>query len=81
MNELITEIMKVIPKKSRRTKNTIFMYYYGHVNGFTVEVYKDGWIDGKDGDYKKEIYLDIGSEKENIKELKEILEYLKNLED
>lgn len=80
MNELILEIMKIALEKNQRQKNTIFMYYHGHVNNFSIQIYSKGWSTGAEEDFSKDLYMNTLTEEENIKGLKEILEYLKGLE-
>lgn len=80
MNGLILEITKIALEKNQRQKNTIFMYYYGHVNNFSIQVYSKGWSTGAEEDFSKDLYMNTLTEEENIKGLEEILEYLKGLE-
>ena len=80
MNELILEIMKVALEKNQRNKNTIFLTFHGHVNFFDIRVYEKGWKEGETSDYNKDVYMSVGSEDVVIKQLKDILDYLKSLE-
>lgn len=40
---LILKICEIALEKNRRTKNTIFVDFSGHVNCLRVEIYKTGW--------------------------------------
>ncbi len=76
--EIILEIVKLCMEKNSRKKNTIFFEYYGHCNLFRIEVDKDGWVKNIEPDFKREVYMDIG--KNTKEQLKEILDYIKDLE-
>ena len=80
MNDLILEIMKIALEKNRMDKNTIFINFSGHCDLLNVSVIKDGWKSECGYDYNKNIYLDLNLN-EAQKELEEVLNYLKNLED
>ena len=80
-NELILEIIKLCLEKSKRNKNTIFFEYYGHCNLFRIEIDKEGWCENIDPDYREEVFMDLKNDKQILRKLNEILEYLKNLED
>lgn len=79
MKEIILEIMKIALEKNKRTKNCIFIDFSGHVNKLSIQVYKNGWKEMADADYQKDIFMDIYDNA--LERLKEILNYLKELED
>ena len=82
MNELILEIMKIALEKNHINKNTIFVNFYGHVNSIRIGVYKNGWKKDTKPTYTKEAHLKgVFSDEYNKQEVKEILNYLKGLED
>ncbi len=55
-----------------------FYRFYPHVNNFSFDVHKGGYIDKKKIDYRKDIYLDNANSEE---QLNEIIEYVENLID
>ena len=77
MEELVLEIMKVALEKNRKNKNTVFVIFYGHVDGVEVHVYKNGWKENENPDFNVTIY----SYKNKSEKLKQVLKYLKELED
>ena len=78
INNLVLEIMKIALEKNTEHKNTIMCNFYGHCLVFECSVYKKGWKDYAEPDYRKRVCLDMNG---TIDKLNEILEYLKNLED
>ncbi len=81
INDLILEIMKISLKINSRNKNTVFVEYFGHVNLLMFSYCKDGWTANIDSDFKKDIYMDTIPEKETVKKLNEILDFIKKVED
>lgn len=79
MNKLILEIMKLALEKNSEQKNTIFVWFSGHTQNFQVQIHKNGWTEENKVDFDKQIYLDIDKNVEQ--KLKEIIEYLKEMED
>ena len=77
--ELILEIIKKALEINSRQRNTIFINYYGHVNSISIQLHTNGWNQYEKADYSKDIYMENNSHEQNEKELKEILEKLKEL--
>lgn len=72
------DIIKTFPEK--RQAPTVFFEFSGHTNEIGIRVYKNGWKESTDCDFRTYVYLDdeIG---DTICKLNEILTYLKELED
>jgi hypothetical protein len=77
VDELILEIMKIAMKKNDPYKNTIFVWYSGHIHLLEITVYENGYRTNVEPDYSK--WLNLKNEN-IIKELKEVIKYLKGLE-
>lgn len=78
---LIVKIVEKALQINSRQKNTIFIHYSGHVDGFEIEIYKKGWKEYKNPDYSKDIYMCNRTSEENQKELTEILQELDKMKE
>ena len=55
--QLVLDIMKLGVEISKNTKTDVFVNYSGHVDLLNVMIFYSGWSDGRNADYKKDIYL------------------------
>ena len=79
--ELILKIMKEALEINSEQRNTIFINYFGHVNGLEVQIHTNGWQEEQKPDYYRTVYMRIQNKKQNQKELLEILEKLKKIKE
>ena len=79
MEELVLEIMKIALKKNKKTTNTVFIDFAGHVNWLSIRIFTKGWADEKSADYVNDICL--YKKDTAIEQLQKTLNYLKKLED
>ena len=81
VKELILKIMERALEINSKQKNTIFIRYSGHVDGFEIEIYKNGWKEYKKEDYSKCIYMCNRTSEENLKELTKIIKELDKIKE
>ena len=55
--KLVLDIMQLGVEISKNTKADVFVNYSGHVDQLNIMVFYRGWSDGRNADYKKDIYL------------------------
>ena len=80
MEELISKIVLKAYKISTKTKADVFVDYSGHINSFSISIYKNGWNEKQKPDYKKDLYMRLYKDIEIENELEDILKILMNLE-
>jgi hypothetical protein len=74
---LIRSILSLSIDISNTTITDIFTDYYGHVNGFCVRVYIEGWEKNKPADLNVTVYL----ENDCISTLQMVENTLKNIKE
>lgn len=66
-------------KETTGEKPTVFTEFIGHVCGFRINIFNNGWVRGESPDYQKIVYLDGFSSENAEKELEEIHRKLSDL--
>lgn len=74
MEELIQEIILKAYKISTETKADVFVDYSGHVNSICIYLYKNGWQQSFDWDFRIDFVLEPQSDA--IAKLKLVLQEL-----
>lgn len=74
MKELLLKIMEKSLEINQKEKNTINIRWYGFLNQFEFDMYKDGWAYHKKADVNYEVDLDEPNAKEKLEEILKILE-------
>lgn len=88
-NDIIDKVLRIMElallinptstvKGRTGNKPTIMIQFQGHVAGFDVLIYSDGWAEDADAQYKYMIYFDKPKEKTQ-RTLDAILEHLENI--
>ena len=78
MEDLLQKIILKAYEVNKNTKHTVFVNFYGHINGVEVQIQINGWKENKTPNEGILIRLD----KENATEkMKEILKRLEELEE
>ena len=73
---LVLAIQELSIRITNNSNADVFCDYSGHTNGLSIRVCLDGWQhDNPKFDFTKIIYLD----RNNVKELEEVLGYLKSI--
>lgn len=76
---LVNAITELSIKISTNTSIDIFVEYSSHTTGLSIRVMKDGWnADNPVTDYKRTVYLNWDNSEE---ELQEVIEYLETLKE
>lgn len=75
--EFILKITEKALKINNEHKNTIFIYFMGHINSIEFHVYKNGWKKNIDADYHKWVSLYT---EDAEKELREVYDELTKIE-
>ena len=76
MEELLQKIILKAYKINERTKHTVFVYFYGHVDSFEIEINLNGWEQKKGKDIKLKTYLDRRYAKAELQHMLDKLEKL-----
>lgn len=77
MEELIQEIILKAYQISTKTKADIFVNYSGHVNNICIYVYKNGWQESLDWDFRLDFVLE--QQEEAITKLQFVLKELEKI--
>lgn len=75
--ELVRSILTQSIDISNTTVTDIFTDYYGHVNGFCIRIFIEGWESGKTADLNITVYL----ENDCISTLQMVERTLKNIKE
>lgn len=78
MEELIKEIMSKAYQISTKTKADVFVSYSGHVNSVCVYLYKNGWRESLEWDFRLDFVLE--PQKDTIAKLQLVLKELEEIE-
>lgn len=57
MNEVISKMISELLEIHSSGKASVFIYFHGHVNKISVDIYIPKWETGKDADFTAEAYL------------------------
>ena len=76
--ELANKIFQKALEVDRTTKHNVFVYFHGNAKSFEVDAFKNGWRSNATPNYSTTVWLD--DELLSIDNLKEILDYLNELE-
>lgn len=76
--ELAQRILTQSIEISTNTIIDIFVEYSSHTTGLSIRVMKDGWVvDNPKTDYQRTVYLNWNNSEENLQEVIDYLETLK----
>ena len=78
--DLVQRILKQAVEMSSNSIIDVFVEYSSHVELFSVRVFLEGWKTNDKEDYRKDVWFRIYDEEHCIKQLREILEYLKGVQ-
>lgn len=78
--DLVQRILKQAVEMSSNNIIDVFVDWSSHVELFTVRVFLEGWENNDKEDYRKDVWFRIFDEEDCIKQLREILEYLKGVQ-
>lgn len=73
---LILKIWKTTQMINSRDANTVFIYFSGHVNLFSVHVHTKGWKVDEFPDYAENVYL---NQSDTVQKLQKIIKDLKSM--
>lgn len=76
MEELLQIIILKAYEINKNTEHTVFVYFYGHVDSFEIEINLNGWEQKKGKDIKLKTYLDGKYAKAELQHMLDKLEKL-----
>lgn len=77
---LVQRILKQAVKMSSNNIIDVFVNWSSHVELFEARVYLNGWKPDSEADYRKDVWCRTYNDELCIKELREILKYLKGVQ-
>lgn len=57
MNEIISKLISELLEIHNSGKASVFIYFHGHVNKLSVDIYIPKWESNADADFTAEVYL------------------------
>ena len=76
VKEKVLKIMELALIKNEKTKNTVFVNFYGHANELQVQIHENGWKAYEKPNYNESCYFKLNNANEKLEELIKKLEEL-----
>ena len=76
VKEKVLKIMELALIKNEKTKNTVFVDFYGHTNELQVQIHENGWKAYEKPNYDEICYFKLNNANEKLEELIKKLEGL-----
>ena len=69
VKEKVLKIIELALIKNEKTKNTVFVDFYGHTNELQVQIHENGWKAYEKPNYNEVCYFEHNNANEKLDEL------------